>query len=206
MHVAVGLSPTSPLRVVTAGSCVFELVSPAPATATNDASDLRFTPSTQTDELVVKFQTLLLANAVPAVSCAPVVIVAVYAVLPASGLDGAKLATCAAASYVTAPATEAVPGPVSVKLAASSVCASIAVLNVALICAGMHRPTRPAPGFVAVTVGAAATLPSGMVMPPSPRPPFANSTRCCPQPVRETRRRPRMLFFRALIGDFLPAR
>src|SRR5712671_6640016 len=81
MHVAVGLSPTSPFNVVTAGSCVLELVSPAPATATKEDSDLRFTGLTQGNELVVKVQTLLLANAVPAWSVAPVLMVAVYVVL-----------------------------------------------------------------------------------------------------------------------------
>src|SRR5712671_3782281 len=98
MHVPVGLSPTSPFSVVTAGSCVLELVSPAPATATNDDSDLRLTSITHFDELVVNFQALSLANAVPAWFFAPVVIVAVYSVLPTRLLAGAKLATRLSAS------------------------------------------------------------------------------------------------------------
>src|SRR5438105_13759541 len=98
MHVAVGFSPTSPFSVVTAGSCVLELVSPAPETATNDDSDLRLTGITQSDALVVKLQTLSLAKAVPAWSFAPVVMVAVYSVFPTRPLAGAKRATRVAAS------------------------------------------------------------------------------------------------------------
>ena len=53
---------------------------------------------TQAAALVVKVHTKLLANAFPVISCAPVVMVAVYSVLNVSGAAGVKMAVSLEAS------------------------------------------------------------------------------------------------------------
>ena len=73
---------------------------------------------------------LLTANALPARSLAPVVIVAVKTVLAARSLVGFKVATVPA--YVTAPGTGVAPC-VKVKVAVVIVAASIASLKVAVM-------------------------------------------------------------------------
>jgi hypothetical protein len=80
----------------------------------------------------VKVHTKLLASALPAVSLAEVVIVAVYATLVASpGLLGVKIAILFGASKVTVPATALVP--TTVKVAVLIVKGSIALVKVAVI-------------------------------------------------------------------------
>ena len=78
---------------------------------------------------VVNVHTKFAAKAMPNWSCAPVVIVAVYWVFSASGLEGVKVATRFAASRETVPVTA--DAPAKVKVPVLMVAGFMALLNVA---------------------------------------------------------------------------
>jgi hypothetical protein len=80
---------------------------------------------------VVKLHTKLFARAVPIASVAPVLIVAVYIELGASGVAGVKVA--AVPEYVTVPVTEAPAGPMTVNEEVLIEVGFMALLNVAVI-------------------------------------------------------------------------
>jgi hypothetical protein len=105
---------------------------------------------------VVKVHTKFAARAAPVGSFAPVVTVAVNAVLVASTAPGVKFAVVPA--KVTVPGTGVAPGPVTVNVAALIVAGFIASLNVAEI--GVFTATAVAPlaGTVETTVGAGAVV------------------------------------------------
>jgi len=122
---------------------------------------------------VVKVHTKLAAKEMPALSFAPVVIVALYKVLLARTTDGVNVAVDP--EYVTAPATGVSPGPVKV---------NVALLNVSGFIGSVKRAERrvftgtaaaPAAGTVEIIVGspvvklhtklAAKGLPPGSVAP-----------------------------------------
>ena len=113
---------------------------------------------------VVKVHTLLLAKAWPAVSLAPVLIVAVNIVLPASALAGANIAVLLVASNVTVPAITVMPGLVKVKLVAS-VAGSIATLKTAVTFTLIATPVAASAGLVEMMVGT-----TGGALPPLPPP------------------------------------
>jgi hypothetical protein len=106
---------------------------------------------------VLKVQTKLLANALPAGSFAAVVIVAVYSVLVASRAVGAKVAMLPL--QLTVPGTEVTPGPVTVKVVAGElrVAQFIASLKVTLRTWFKGTPVAPFRGEEAVTVGRTMT-------------------------------------------------
>jgi hypothetical protein len=112
---------------------------------------------------VVKVHTKLLARVVPAGFFAPVVIVAVYGVLPARGAEGVNVAVVP--EYVTAPVTAAPPGPVTVKVDVFIVVASIALLKVAVMICVVGTPVTPVAGTVETTEGATGL---GVVATPHP--------------------------------------
>jgi len=106
------------------------------------------------DAGVVKLHVKLAARLLPKVSATPVVIVALNTVFSARGLVGLKVATLVLATYVTAPATPAPPGAVTVNEELVMVAGFIALLNVALIMAVLGQtPTLPFTGVTDVTVG-----------------------------------------------------
>jgi hypothetical protein len=96
---------------------------------------------------VVKVHTKLLASALPATSWAPVVMVAVKAVLRASVLVGVKTNIWLGTSWVMVPATGVTPGPVSVKVAGLMVAGFIACGKVAATTVLEHVPLEPLAGF-----------------------------------------------------------
>src|ERR1700680_2108392 len=91
---------------------------------------------------VVKVQTKSLANALPKRSLAPVVMVAVEAVLTARLLDGVKVKIVLDASWVTVPVT---PG-VTVKVVMLMVAGSIACGKMAATTMLGHTPAEPLGG------------------------------------------------------------
>ena len=101
---------------------------------------------------VVKVHTKLLANALPAKSFAPVVMVAVNKVLGARLLAGVNVAVAPTKTMV--PVTAVVPGPVKVKVVPLIVAGSIAVLNVAEIFWLVGTFVAPLTGIVEMIVGA----------------------------------------------------
>jgi uncharacterized protein (DUF58 family) len=103
--------------------------------------------------LVVKVHTALLARLLPYMSCAPVVIVAVYSVLKARLRAGVKIAVSLEASKVTTPATAAVPGPVTVKVEPSIDAGFIGLLKVAVTIELGQAPAAPLGGVREVTTG-----------------------------------------------------
>ena len=105
---------------------------------------------------IVKLHTKLANNVWPARSCAPVVIVAVNAVLLARTAVGVNVAGVPA--EVTVPATGVAPGPVRVNVAALIVAGFTALLNVAEIAVLTATPAAPFTGTVETTVGAATVV------------------------------------------------
>jgi hypothetical protein len=105
---------------------------------------------------VLNVQTTLDASAVPDVSFAPVVIVAVYNVDVASGLPGVKVAVFP--TYATPPGTAVALGPASVKVVGLIVVASIGALNVALTVALLATPDEPFVGTVELATGGTAAV------------------------------------------------
>lgn len=101
--------------------------------------------------LVVNVQTKFAARAPPLSDCAPVVTVAVYNVLAASGLVGVYVATVLA--RVTAPGTTTAPGPFNVNVVVVIEAGAIGVLNVAVTTALSPTTVAPLTGNVDVTVG-----------------------------------------------------
>ena len=101
---------------------------------------------------VVKVHTKLAANAAPAGSFAPVVIVAVYRVLVARTSVGVNVAVEPA--YVTTPTTGVAPGPFTVNVAAVSVAAFIGSLKVAEMSVLTGIAVARFAGTVDITVGA----------------------------------------------------
>jgi hypothetical protein len=99
---------------------------------------------------VVKVHVLLAANALPAGSLTPVVIVAVYGVLTARLLVGLKIAVLP--TQVTAPGTGVAPC-VKVNVVAVQVAGSAASLKVAVRFLLVSTPVVVSPGFVELTVG-----------------------------------------------------
>jgi hypothetical protein len=93
---------------------------------------------------------------------APVVICAVYVVLIASGLVGAKVAVVPVAAYVTVPGTGVAPCA-RVKVVVVIVAGSIALLNVAVTLRLTDTLMSLLAGLVEVTVGG----PDGDIGPPS---------------------------------------
>ena len=104
--------------------------------------------------VVVNVHTLLAAKALPNVSFAPVVTVAVNRVFAARLAEGVKVAILVDELYVTCPETFVVPGPVNVKVVVVIVAGFIALLNVAVmrIVLGQTR-VDPSTGVTEVTVG-----------------------------------------------------
>jgi hypothetical protein len=100
---------------------------------------------------VVKVHAKLLASGSPTGSWAPVVIVAVYSVLAARSAFGVNIAVVP--EYVTTPATDVPPGPVTVNVASSIVVAFIASLNVAVTTCATGTLVAPFAGAVAMTAG-----------------------------------------------------
>jgi len=98
---------------------------------------------------VAKVHTKLLASAMPNMSVAPVVMVAVYAVLSARGFNGVKVKIVLVVSWVIVPVT---PGA-TVKVVALMVEGFIALLKVAVITALGHTPAAPLAGATEITVG-----------------------------------------------------
>jgi hypothetical protein len=131
-------------------------------------------------EGLVNVHTLLAASALPNVSCAPVVIVALKRVPGARLPEGVKVATMVAAMYVTVPDTLAPPA-VKVNVFAPAevliVAGFIALLNVAVIMGALLGQTRVPFGVTESTVGAAV----GEVGPPptsgSPHPAITTANR-----------------------------
>ena len=80
--------------------------------------------------------------------------VAVYVVVAVRLLDGRNDAVRVWSSYETVPLTGVVPGPVSLKFAATIVSGSICWSKVASIWNGMHTFVTPPVGLVAITCGA----------------------------------------------------
>jgi hypothetical protein len=115
--------------------------------------------------VVVNVQTLLAAKALPNVSFAPVVTVAVNRVFAARLAEGVKVATLVDELYVTCPETFVVPGPVNVKVVVVIVAGFIALLNVAVMrtVLGQTR-VEASSGVTEVTVGGV----KGSVGPPAP--------------------------------------
>jgi hypothetical protein len=103
--------------------------------------------------LVVKVHTALLARPLPYMSCAPVVIVAVYSVLNARALAGVKIAVSLEASKVTTPVTAAEPGPVTRKVEPSIDAGFIGLLNVAVTIEFGHAPAAPLGGVRELATG-----------------------------------------------------
>jgi hypothetical protein len=101
---------------------------------------------------VLKLQTKLLASALPEVSWADVVIVAVYVVLKARLAAGAKIAVLFGASKLTVPVTELTP--VTKKVAVVIVKGFIAFVNVAVIFLLAGSQTSKLAGFVELIWGA----------------------------------------------------
>jgi len=104
----------------------------------------------------VKVQLKLPDIALPAVSLAPTVIVAVYVVLFARFAVGSKVAVLP--EYVTEPATGADPGPVTRNVALLIELGSIASLNVAVTLLLRATLLAPLAGLVETTVGAVVSV------------------------------------------------
>jgi hypothetical protein len=142
-----GLTPRFPVNAVAP-----VLVTVEPARTTNVEAEARDGESCAPDAAeVVKVHAMLLVMALPAASFAPVVTVAVYAVLATRALVGVNVAVLVDATYVTVPGTGVAPGPVTEKVVDEIVEAAIGSLNVAVMTA---TPVAPLRGFVDVTVGA----------------------------------------------------
>ena len=108
---------------------------------------------------VRKFQAKLLAMGSPCVSKAPVVIVAVYKVLVASGLDGVKIATKPLPVQLTVPVTEPTgAGAATVNVVVERVEQLIALLNVALMGWLSRTPVALGDGIVETTVGSVSVV------------------------------------------------
>ena len=105
---------------------------------------------------VVKVHAKLAASAAPAVSFAPVVIVAVYKVPVARSAVGVNVAVVPA--YATVPATGVAPGPVKVNVAEVIVAGFMARLKVAEIVALAVAAMAALTGTVEITVGGAAVV------------------------------------------------
>ena len=103
---------------------------------------------------VAKFQVKLAASALPAEFVAPVVIVAVYGVLAASGAEGVKVAAVLLA--LTVPAMGAPACVVSLKVLMLSVDCNIASENVTVIAEFAAMLVAASAGEVADTVGGVA--------------------------------------------------
>src|SRR5208282_1272315 len=116
---------------------------------------------------VVKLQTKLAAIALPNVSVAPVVIVAVYAVFKTRGPDGVKVAVSLAAAYVTTPSTGVGPGAVKVKVVVSIVDAFIALLKVMFTTVFWQEPAAALGGPSESTVGGVVEPGLGEVLHPA---------------------------------------
>jgi hypothetical protein len=112
------------------------LVTVEPARTTNVEAEARDGESCAPDAAeVVKVHAMLLVMALPAASFAPVVTVAVYAVLATRALVGVNVAVLVDATYVTVPGTGVAPGPVTEKVVDEIVEAAIGSLNVAVMTA-----------------------------------------------------------------------
>jgi hypothetical protein len=105
---------------------------------------------------VVKLHTNLAASAIPVEFFAPVVIVAVNAVLVGRTVAGVNVAVVPA--RLTVPATGVAPGPAKVNVAALIVAGFMASLNVAEIAVLTLTPVVPLAGTVETTVGAGAVV------------------------------------------------
>src|SRR5579863_7059380 len=140
-----GLNPRSPPRTMVGPV----LVTVEPARISKLAADPNGIGTWHATLAVVKLQTKLLASALPARSCAPVVMVAVKVVFNARLLVGVNAAILPVASRVTVPVT---PGA-TVKVVVSIVAGFIASLNVAVITVLGHTPAAPLGGATEITVG-----------------------------------------------------
>lgn len=100
---------------------------------------------------VVKLHTKLFARAVPIASVAPVLIVAVYIELGASGVAGVKVAVVP--EYVTVPVTEAPAGPMTVNEEVLIEVGFMALLNVAVIKDATGTAVAPFAGVTLTTAG-----------------------------------------------------
>jgi hypothetical protein len=105
---------------------------------------------------VVKVHTKLAVSGAPVGSFAPVVIVAVNKVLLARMAAGVNVAVLP--EYVTAPATEVAPGPVTLNVAPVMVAGSMASLNVAEIIVFTATAVAAFAGMVETTVGGGAVV------------------------------------------------